>query len=208
MPLKHACFISYRHHQQSEIMTRFVEEFSDVLASELAMLVELEVYRDVLRIQGGDFYNEALARSLCESVCMVMIFTPTYFSEAHPYCTREYAAMKEIEARRLEPGAEHGLIIPVVLRNFDQLPDEIRSTRQVYKFEQYFTCDPRLSKNKSFAKEIAGLAQYVAARCRELRELQVDCSGYSMPDEEAARTLAARLTSPPPGFPGREVPRG
>ena len=187
-------------------MKRFVDEFYEALAGELEALVDLKVYRDVLRLQGGDFYNEGLARSLCESVCMVMIFTPTYFSAAHPYCTREYAAMKEIEAGRLPADAEHSLIIPVVLRGFDQLPHEIGSKRQVYKFDHFLTSDPRLSKNKKFSAEIGKLAQYVAERCRELRELEVDCIGYRMPGEDVVSALAARLTSSPPAFPGREAP--
>jgi hypothetical protein len=207
MPLQHACFISYRH-AQHDLMRRFVDEFYESLASELEALVDLKVYRDILRLQGGDFYNENLARSLCESVCMVMIFTPTYFSEANTYCTREYAAMKAIEAARLKPDAEHGLIIPVVLRNFDELPHEIKSKRQVYRFEHFLTSDPRLSKSKKGLAEIGRLAQYVAARCRELRQLEVDCRGYTMPGDEAVRALAAQLTSPPPLFPGREAADG
>lgn len=35
------------------------------------------------RLQGGDFYNEALTLALCESVCMVVVFTPTYFDKEH-----------------------------------------------------------------------------------------------------------------------------
>ena len=55
--------------------------------------MELQIYRDVRRLQGGDFYNRELARSLYESVCMIMIYTPTYFSAEQLYCTREFAAM-------------------------------------------------------------------------------------------------------------------
>jgi hypothetical protein len=65
MPFQHACFISYRHGQQ-QLMKRFVEDFHDALSSELEPLIDpLRVYRDVLRLEGGDFYNQALARSLC-----------------------------------------------------------------------------------------------------------------------------------------------
>ena len=131
-------------------MKHFIEDFHDALSSELEPLIDpLRVYRDVLRLEGGDFYNQALARSLCESVCMIMIFTPTYFNSDHTYCTREFAAMCRIEEARLRANAEHGLIIPVVLRGFDQLPDEVKSRRQVYKFDQFLMSDEKLAKNKS-----------------------------------------------------------
>jgi hypothetical protein len=35
---------------------------------------------------------------MCESVCMILIYTPKY--EAHAYTRREYAAMRALEAER------------------------------------------------------------------------------------------------------------
>jgi hypothetical protein len=187
-------------------MKRFVDEFHEALAGELEALVDLDVYCDVLRLQGGDFYDQGLARSLCESACMVMIFTPTYFSAAHPYCAREYVAMKEIEAVRLPPGAEHGLIIPVVVRGFDELPAEISSRRQAYRFESFTMSDQRLSKNKKYSAEVGKLAHYIASRCRALRSLEVDCDGFAMPSDAAVMELASQFSPNPPPFPGRKAP--
>ena len=79
MPFKYACFLSYRHGRH-DLMMPFVKQFIDALASELELLTELPVYRDLDRLQGGDFFNRQLGRSLCESVCMVMVYTPIYFS--------------------------------------------------------------------------------------------------------------------------------
>jgi hypothetical protein len=131
------------------LMTRFVSEFQEALESELEPLVDLPVYRDDKRLQGGDFFNEALAKGLCESVCMIMVFAPTYFSPDHTYCTREYLAMKQLEARRLREAAQpqrtlHGLIIPVVLRGFDKLPAEILSQRNAYRFERFAPSQKKL----------------------------------------------------------------
>ena len=192
MPFQHACFISYRHGQQ-QLMKRFVEDFHDALSSELEPLIDpLRVYRDVLRLEGGDFYNQALARSLCESVCMIMIFTPTYFNSDHTYCTREFAAMCRIEEARLRANAEHGLIIPVVLRGFDQ----------------FLMSDEKLAKNKRFNTEIKKMAEYIAARCRELRGMAIDCADFGMPGDDEVNTMLARVAGQPAVFPGREVSHG
>ena len=190
-------------------MKHFIEDFHDALSSELEPLIDpLRVYRDVLRLEGGDFYNQALARSLCESVCMIMIFTPTYFNSDHTYCTREFAAMCRIEEARLRANAEHGLIIPVVLRGFDQLPDEVKSRRQVYKFDQFLMSDEKLAKNKRFNTEIKKMAEYIAARCRELRGMAIDCADFGMPGDDEVKTLLARVAGQPAVFPGREVSHG
>jgi hypothetical protein len=203
MPLQHACFISYRHGQHS-LMKRFVDDLYEALASELETLVDLRIFRDQLRLEGGDFYNQALAKGLCESVCMIMIFTPTYFSSEHSYCAREYAAMKLLEQERLLDGQQHGLIIPVVLRGFEQLPEEIKSQRQAYKFEHFFLSEQRLVKNRNFNLEIKKMADYIAARCRELQNISRDCGDFEMPDEAAVQDLLSRVSGRVSPFPGRE----
>ena len=189
-------------------MRRFVEDFYQALASELEALVDLPVYRDVTRLEGGDFYNQALARSLCESVCMIVVYTPTYFNARNRYCTREYAAMKELETARLAriqaPG-NHGLIIPIVLRGFDQLPGEIGERRQVYKFDQFLLSDEALSKNRNYNAEIKKMAEYIAARCRELEELEPECDEFELPTDQAVEELVLELSGRAPRFPGREA---
>jgi hypothetical protein len=202
MPIRNACFISYRH-SQKELMSRFVEQLHEALASELDVLTDLEIYRDRLRLQGGDFYNTALARSLCESVCMVMVFTPTYFNPVHPYCAREFAAMCSLERVRLRDADEHGLIIPVVLRGFDDLPHSIQANRQVYRFEQYSVSSPRLIRNKKFDADIRRMAEYIAARVREFRDDAFDCGEFQMPGENDVADLVVTMASRPAAFPGR-----
>jgi hypothetical protein len=189
-------------------MKRFIVEFDEALASELEALVDLRIYKDEQRLTGGDFFNGVLAKGLCESVCMIMVFTPTYFNSRHTYCTREYLAMKELEDARLArpetgPAAAHGLIIPVVLRDFEQLPDEIRSVRQVYRFEQFATSDRRIVRNPQYLPDIQKIARYVAARCRDLAGLDPDCDDFELPYADAALLHAVRLSGSPPAFPGR-----
>ena len=145
MPFKYSCFISYRHGQR-KMAERIINDLSDALASELELWLEQEVYVDRERLKGGDFYNEALATALCESVCMIMIFTPTYFSSDHTFCAREYKAMEKLEEQRFlaiggQTDKKRGLIIPIVFRGEDSLPKEIKDRRLYYNFDKFSLSD-------------------------------------------------------------------
>ena len=83
MPLKYSCFISYRHTQED-----IVQDLVSSLKRELGRWSDLDVYVDTSRLEGGDFFNRELAKALCESVCLIVVYTPTYFSKQHSYCAR------------------------------------------------------------------------------------------------------------------------
>jgi hypothetical protein len=59
---------------------------------------EDELFVDTEQLGGGDDLDRKIARAMCESVCMILIYTPKY--EAHAYTRREYAAMRLLEAER------------------------------------------------------------------------------------------------------------
>jgi len=190
MPFKNACFLSYRH-AQFRLMRSFAEQFHEALASELEPLTDLPVYQDSKRLQGGDFFDQQLPRNLCESVCMVMIYTPTYFSPDHLYCAREYAAMKELEGRRLSSLSDrsHGLIIPVVLRDFDRLPEEIKNSRQVHQLDQFGLASVTITRIQGYAANIRSLAAYIAERCRDLEQVDPGCDESEWPAQDAVKGL-------------------
>lgn len=100
MPFQYACFISYRHGQR-KLAERIINDLYETLSGELELLRDEQVFLDRERLRGGYFYNEALAEALCHSACMIVVFTPTYFSRNHTYCAREYKAMEELEKKRL-----------------------------------------------------------------------------------------------------------
>lgn len=193
MPLRNACFISYRHGQY-ELMQQFAAEFCAALRSEIEpMLGSYGIYLDKDRLHGGDFYRESLARNLYESATMVMVYTPTYFNYEHTYCTREYKAMETLEHRRLGTlgvslDKSHGLIIPVVLRGVKHLPDEIKRCRQYYDFEGFQLGGRRLSMHPRFAPTIREIATCICDRYHELKALpEHEFAGYqqfSLPDEQ------------------------
>ena len=179
MPLRNACFISYRHGQY-DLVKEFTTEFYAALLNEIEpMLNSTAVFMDQDRLRGGYFYNEALSRNLYESATMVMLYTPAYFNVEHTYCTREYRAMEALEHERLarlgqSADKSHGLIIPVVLRGAKHLPEEIRRTRQFYDFESFQLGGRRLSRHPKFAPAIREIAGYICDRFDELRKLPDD----------------------------------
>ena len=95
---KYACFISYSHGEQ-ELVKGFIDQFKAALKAYLEPWMEEEVYVDVDRLKAGFKYNEALAKAICQSVCMVVVYSPVY--ERRSYCGREYEAMERLEIRRL-----------------------------------------------------------------------------------------------------------
>src|SRR5216117_660222 len=139
------------------------------LSAELELLRGEGAYIDWQRLNGGDFYNEAFARALYESVCMILIYQPNYFDQAHPYCAREYRAMCELERERLAllPPMEqtHGLIIPCVLRGEDAIPQELASTRHYEDFSKFMLVDAEMSTHPLYAQNIRRLAHYIDQRC-------------------------------------------
>ena len=86
MPFEFSCFISYRHCQQP-LGKKIVTDLYNALSSELELMTERRVFLDTERLEGGYFWNEALAEAICRSVCMLVLFTPDYFNLQHIYPT-------------------------------------------------------------------------------------------------------------------------
>lgn len=190
MPMRYSCFISYRHAIQYKGRT-YVERIVQDLKAELELRVAQEVYRDIERMKGAEFYHEALAAAICQSACMVVLFWPEYFSEDHTFCAREFKAMAELEKQRLallpETERQNGLIIILALRGFKEIPDEIRRTRLCRDFEAH-TLKRNLRSNAAFQNEILHVAAYIAERVKLFRALSTDifteCSDFRLPAEQ------------------------
>jgi hypothetical protein len=196
MSFQYACFVSYRHHEQSEIAEQFIDQLCTALRNELTLQMEEQLYVDRARMRIGTTFNEALAIALCRSVCMVMVYTPTYFSQQHPYCAREFKAMENIELARLAHLPEgdrrqHGLILPVVLRGKDSLPAALRSHRHCYDFERFSLTSRRLASNRGFEAEVRQMAEVIVQRKRLLDAVGVnmtcDCDSFTFPSEDHVR---------------------
>jgi len=210
MPFEHACFISYRHHEQSALAEKFIEELCAALRSELSVLIEEDIYIDRNRMRGGTFFNTALAVALCKSVCMIVVFTPTYFSKKHPYCAREFRAMETLEKKRLDRmreglKAETGLIIPIVLRGEASLPAHIKNARHYYSFERFSLTSRNLSKNPRFEGIVREIAEEVYARKRMLDavadDVCGDCNDFEFPTEAEIGPWLEAVAAPLTPFP-------
>jgi hypothetical protein len=79
MPLKNACFFSYRHRPDKDYGI-FIDDLYEHLAGEIGLWLTSEgVFRDNRKVQGGDFLEPSIASNLCESACMLMVYIPPYF---------------------------------------------------------------------------------------------------------------------------------
>ncbi len=209
---KYSCFISYRHGQRREA-ERIIRELYDALSEELDFWMSEGVFLDLDRLKGGDFYNETLARALCRSVCMIMIFTPRYFDQNSVYCAREFKAMLDLESQRMQMLAGnttsgHGLIIPIVCRGKEYLPAIITSSRQYYDFEMDLTTRQGMKTNAAKVK-IKNIAAYIKARHSEFRDvldLCAHCQTYELPGEDEVRLWMSEQNIHPGGIAAGRLP--
>jgi hypothetical protein len=206
MPIKYSCFISYAHGQE-ELMRTFVEELQRALKSSLEPYLEEEVYIDEERLQPGFHFNEALGRAICESLCMIVVYTPKY--KRRPYCLREYAAMRELEERRRAQlgeafERERGMIIPIVFRGRkDDLPEEIQGAIHYQDFSAYTTADPNITRNPEYVDKIEQVARYIYELYEECQAgggaAFGNCEAFELPAEDEVGGWEVRRQA----FPGR-----
>lgn len=192
MPIRYACFISYPH-GQTDLTKRFIDELKTALAEQVEGWQDEQVYLDEERLKPGYKFNESIARAICESVCMIVVYSPRY--EKHPYCLREYAAMEQLEAKRLsligKPElVDKGMIIPVLFRGKDYLPEKIGRRIHYLDFENYIT--PRsIGGDEKYATQIADLARYIYSLFHEMEQSNtdvcVDCDQFRLPAEDQVK---------------------
>jgi len=213
MPLKYSCFISYAR-TSSDYAERIVDQFCRALREELELWMNEPLYVDTERLQAGDLFEEAIAHAICESVSMIVLFTPTYFDQDRPRFAREYLAMETIERRRLgvlglSPGTGHDLIIPIALRGGRYAPPPIKS-RRFYSFEQYLLGSGRWFQTVRVRQQLSSIAEYIAARRDDLANItapESNCTSFRLPSAEETRTWLARTGAADrvAPFPLREV---
>jgi hypothetical protein len=208
MPFRYACFISYRHGQLPGIQQLYTA-FEEELAQQIGLyLPNLGVYLDRSRLRGGDFFNQELANALCSSVCMVMLFNPSYFDPIHTYCAREYRAMLALEQARfaLLPNnlPQKGLIIPIVVRG--RLPEEVAGERH------YYSMDDDLLAARDFRKQrirqkLRRIADDIYHRYEMFRAAGVDpgglCDSFDFPTEDDVQDWLNGVIAPPSPMPFR-----
>jgi hypothetical protein len=148
MTIRYGCFFSYAHGRH-ELMQRFKATLADALRCYLEPYFddEDELFVDTEQLGGGDDLDRKIARAMCESACMILIYTPKY--EAHAYTRREYAAMRLLEAER---GTWYPLpsraIIPVIMTQHpDSLPPQVSESSFYVDFSRFTMATADLKSN-------------------------------------------------------------
>ena len=200
MDIRYGCFLSYAHGHHAH-MNRFKNDLAEALACYLEPHLDTQnaLFVDSEQLGGGDDLDQRVARALCESVCMILIYTPKY--EAHAYTRREYAAMQLIENERKHwyPMPSH-LTIPVIMtRHPDGLPPQITVPGMYVDFSGYTLASGELKANPAYLPDIARIVQRIAIHYQLLKRSTPpghDCGRFVMPD-----TPPEWRAIPPPHFP-------
>jgi hypothetical protein len=208
MPLRYACFISYRHYEDNELAKSVIDGVYTALKNELDFLVGPDrVHRDDHGgLPVGAKIPEMLSLNLCESACMVVIYGPDYFSQDSTWCAREFKAMLDLEEARLalltNPlDRAQGLIVIIVFRGKDRLPEALKQNRIVRYFDSYSLYEPIIPKNPQLGPLIKEIAEYIYDRFRTLQMLPTDptagCATFNLPDEMTVQDWLNQLAMTP-----------
>jgi TIR domain len=191
MPFNYSCFISYKH-GQNQLTEKIINDLQVALEAELSQYFNEGIFIDRDRLKGGTFFNENLATALCQSVCMIVVYNVVYFKSN--YCLREFRAMEKLEAKRLGANPKNGLIIPIVFRGINKLPNEIKGRRQFYDFETFDPTVPGMINEKRYYDKIKEIASYIYDRYEELQATNTDycveCGSFKLPDEKEVVPIA------------------
>jgi TIR domain len=189
---EHACFISYVRGQY-ELMKSFVNHVTEQLQSSLEpYLGDEAVYIDQEQLQPGDPYPVELAQAICNSACMIVIYSPIY--ERHAYCLREYKAMEEVARMRAQllgdqSNASKRMIIPIMLRGTQgRMLRAMQQLTHICDLSSYSTQMSDIRDHPDFIPEIERIALRISDLHAELEELDEEaatlCSTFELPPEE------------------------
>lgn len=199
MSLRYSCFVSYAHGHHA-YMSKFKNDLVEALKCYLEphLDTENELFVDSEQLGGGDDIDQRIARALCESACMIVIYTPKY--EAHAYTRREFAAMQLIEMERRQwYSLPSHLIIPVIMtRHPVSLPQQITDSMYV-DFSRYTLASGDLKTNLDFLPDIDRIVQRIVAHYHCLKHYmptEHDCGRFVLPDIPPEWRAV-----PPPHFP-------
>jgi TIR domain len=186
MAFKYACFISYCHGQH-ELVKGFVDQLKTALKAELETLIDEDIYIDDERLKPGHPYNEDLAKAICQSVCMVVVYMPKY--ERHEYCIREFEGMRLLAQKRRQllgvVNDTRDFIIPVILRGDDDIPERIRQHTHYANFARFSLATPDILHNPEYVAEVRKIADVVYEWYKAFENVPADpcapCTAFTLP---------------------------
>ena len=186
MAIRYGCFFSYAHGRH-ELMNTFKSTLSAAIRCYLEPYLdnEDELFIDSEQLGAGDDLNRRIARALCESVCMILIYTPKY--EAHAYTRREFAAMQQIERERRDWYAMPShLTIPVVMTMHPyHLPPQITDASLYVDFSRFTMATGDLMSNPDFLPDIMKIVERIVTHYhlqKKFTPIGHNCNQFVLPD--------------------------
>ena len=185
MAIRYGCFFSYAHGRH-ELMNTFKRTLSEAIRCYLEPYLddEDELFIDTEQLGGGDDLDRRIAHAMCESVCMIVIYTPKY--EAHAYTRREFAAMQQIEQERSDwyPMPSH-LTIPVIMTMHPgKLPPQITNASLWVDFSRFTMATTDLKSNPDFLPDIQKIVERIVTHYqfqKKFTPVGHDCNQFMLP---------------------------
>jgi len=175
------CFISWAHGGRE--LTTFVEKLRESMSEEFGYRFGFNgVFLDDKQVRIGEEWPKTVALALSQSVCIVPILMPTYFSEQRKHCAREWAGMEQLSKQRMSPGHPPA-ILPIVFRTMNPLPSVASrlkygdlsrpavQSRDVYKTTQF----------RHLVQELVSVTIELAEAIRKF-DFPIDHSAFSLPE--------------------------
>lgn len=196
MDIRWSCFLSFRG-GKGNLAVGILDHFTRALANELELQVDVGLYRYTEKMEAGQFIDPTIAGEMTASACMVLLFTGKYFSKINTYCTREYLLMSRLEQSRLNRMGRRpsqGLIIPIILRNSDRVP-QVLKRRFCVDFTEFAEGKKGIKRPKKFYTKIKNIANYIVDRYYELENITGHEEMLNLPNDREVHDFIKELTS-------------
>lgn len=208
MNFKHACFISYRNGDREDNglnarrndIRDTINAFALDLRDELKFALNTRISpddclvfldQDTKCIKEGDPLMKKLAAGVCQSVCMVVVFTGHYLDKEKLICAAELEGMiRRLKSRcahlGIDPSNAVDNIFTAVFREAYRVPDILNENLR-FDFTGYADSSVPLRDNPEFKERIRIMAEQIADFWEEIREneddsLNIDCKGFKLLD--------------------------
>lgn len=186
------CYISWAHTKNIE-MTNCARELYKSIKSLLGIyFVDPKIFMDERSLNVGTKWEQKIKQTICKSVSMVAICGPMYYHSAHKWCGIEWATMDTLSDIRLS-GCSFKAIIPILLRNGNYLPDEVRKIQYI-DFSRAITQGRYYFRTQDFRDKIEDIIYKIMHIARAIvnNNSKAECSNFTFPTISAFENYKIR----------------
>ena len=202
MAFKCSCFISYPHNAGKSV-DKFVNRLKVELADVFAQYVTDPIMADHDFQTGADF-NKAIAQTICESACLLVVYMPVY--QRKVFCLQEYTAMERLQIERYKAlqkdlSAQFGMILPLVYTGEEsKIPKWISQHINYKNISKFTIADPEaVFDQPDFQAWLVKIANMVDSLYNAFKTSPtnpcVACGTYELPGEQH-EAVTAKLNIP------------